>query len=56
MKQDAPTVEDKREITPIEMAIITLATYLEDPSHDDYKVKEHILEILGLEDVNVLEI
>lgn len=48
--------EHERIITPVEMAIITLASYLEDPVHDDYKVKEHILEILGLENTNVLEI
>lgn len=32
-----------------EEAIMALADYLEDPMHDQYKVKEHIMDILGLE-------
>lgn len=37
-----------KEITPIEKAIIELAAYLEDTNHDQYPVKKHIMEILGV--------
>ncbi len=32
-----------------DMAILELADYLEKPNHDQYKVKQHIMEILGIE-------
>lgn len=38
-----------KKITPIEEAILCLADYLENPNHDEYKVREHIMWILGIE-------
>ena len=36
-------------LTKEQEAIILLADYLEDHNHADYKVKKHIMEILGIE-------
>lgn len=33
-----------------EEAILELASYLEDPGHDFYKVRKHIASILGIEE------
>ncbi len=44
----------KRTITKInkvEKAIIYLAWMLEDPLHDQYRLRDHVLDILGLQDV-----
>lgn len=44
-------MKKKTRLDQMEEAIIMLADYAEDVSHADYKVKKHILEILGLEEV-----
>ena len=41
--------EEREPVTPIEEAILALAEYMEDSMHDQYKVKKHIAEILGVE-------
>ena len=38
-------------LNKIERAILLLAEYLENPQHDQFKVRQHILEMLGLEEV-----
>lgn len=36
-------------LTNIERAVILLAGYMEDPMHSDYRVRDHIIEVLGFE-------
>lgn len=36
-------------LTQVERAIILLAGYLEDPNHSDYRVRDHVIEVLGYE-------
>jgi len=35
----------------IERALLLIADYLEDPNHCDYKAREHVMSILGYEEV-----
>jgi len=41
--------EAPKELTPVEEAILALAEYLEYVNHDEYAVRKHIMEILGVE-------
>lgn len=34
-------------LTKIEQAILLLAEYLEDPTHDQFRVFEHVADVLG---------
>lgn len=36
-------------LSKIERAILLLADYMEDPMHDEYKIKMQVLDILGYE-------
>lgn len=36
-------------LTKVQKAILLLANYMEDPMHHDYRVQNHVLDILGLE-------
>jgi len=40
-----------KRVTKVERGLIVLANYLEDPCHDQYRVRDQILEILGLEEI-----
>lgn len=42
-------MKETKKLTRIEEAILMLADYLEDEMHADYKIKQHIMEILGVE-------
>lgn len=49
------TTKKKRKIIKlnrIEKAILFLAEYMEDPMHDQYKIRAMTLDILGLELIN----
>lgn len=49
-----PTEKRKRKLVKlnkIEKAILFLAEYMEDPNHDQYRIKTMVLDILGLEEI-----
>lgn len=48
-KKDKEEIITWEKLTPVEQALLTLARYLEDPGHYNYKVSDQIEEILGLE-------
>lgn len=56
-KAGKPKLDEKGQVvlSKTQKALIFLAEYLEDPNHADYRVKEGLLDILGLEQSNVKE-
>lgn len=40
-----------RKITQIEKAIIYLAEFMENPFHDQYQIKNQVMDILGVKEV-----
>ncbi len=36
-------------LTKVEQALVYIADMIEDPNHDQYKIKQVVLDLLGLE-------